>query len=132
MTPDKYFYTELTKTASIPDEEVIAFFVKNPSPSDKEFHRWATQRGFNEHKAEEVVYRLLGSFVGAGKSKGKKLDIPQKLIDKGIEVELEHTSNRLLAEKVVRDHYFEFPPVEGERDYYDFLMDAETLMKKKS
>ena len=54
----------------------------------------------------------------------KKHDVPvedlKKQLDKGIKVELEHTSDKDVAEEITLDHLKEFP------DYYDRLEKAES------
>lgn len=53
---------------------------------------------------------------GRAEAKGvESEDFPRKTIEKGIKVEMEHTKDRNLAEKIVLDHLAESP------DYYEAL-----------
>ena len=44
---------------------------------------------------------------------------------RGIEVEMEHTSNPMVAKIITRQHLFEFP------DYYEYLFMMEEKLKKE-
>lgn len=123
MESDKYFFEGLTKTAEVSQEKVVELFTKNPPKSDKEFHRWATQQGYNEHRAEEAVYKLLGDFLSSGKSKGVNNNYPEDQIERGIKVELEHTGDKDVARKIVYDHLSEFS------NYYNALEKMEEELK---
>lgn len=45
---------------------IIEFFKNNPNPSDKKVHAFAQKLGINEHKFEELIYRLMTSYVQGG------------------------------------------------------------------
>ncbi len=100
-------------------KSIIAFFRNNPSPSDDEIHSFAEEEGIDPHKFEEYIYMILGSFLGAGRSKNFTGTYDQKQIDMGIKIEMEHTTNPLLAEKITKDHLSEIP------DYYIRLKEME-------
>ena len=99
--------------------KIISFFKENPKPSDKEVHSFVNK--LNEHKFEEIIYSIMGSFFGAGRSKDFKGTYDPKELKMGIDVEKEHTTNPLIAERISKDHLSEFP------DYYTRLkkMEAE-------
>jgi len=64
--------------------------------------------------------------IPKGRSSGKKpSDFSEEQIQKGIKVELEHTSDRELAKEIAMDHLEEFS------DYYKELDKMETKLKKK-
>lgn len=109
---EKAFFDKLAK-AEIPEVKLVAFFAKNPAPTDKQFHEWATSQGYNEHRAEEGAYKLLGSlFKGLD---GKAVKYPEGALEKGTKVEMEHTNSKLIAMKIALDHLKEDPK------YYDKL-----------
>jgi hypothetical protein len=71
----------------------------------------------------------LDDFMKDGESGGKEpKNIPDGAIQKGTDVEMEHTSDKNIARKIALDHLAEFP------DYYDRLekMENEARQQKKS
>jgi len=122
----KNFLTE-EKENKVQDE-IIKFFMSNPKPEDKQVHALANKLGIDEHEFEDHIYSLLGSILGAGKSKEKKFEeamADKKQLKMGIEVEMEHTSNPILAKRIALDHLAEIP------DYYTRLdkMESEAGVK---
>ena len=103
-------------------EKIINFFKKNPKPTDDEVHSFAESEGINKHKFEEIIYELLGSFLGEGKSKDFKGEYDPEQIKMGIKVEMEHTTNSLIALKITQDHLSE----PGLEDYYTRLAKMES------
>lgn len=95
--------------------EVIKFFMSNPNPSDKEVHEHAEELGMNHDEFERHVYMILGNILTGGKSGKFKGSYDPKQLEKGTKVEMEHTSEPLVAEKIAKDHLAEIP------DYYDRL-----------
>jgi hypothetical protein len=105
-------------------EKIIAFLKKDPSPKDEDFHKFIEKLGKEHSIGEQAAYRLLGSIVAAGMSnKGEKKKIDPEQLAMGIKVEMEHTANKLIAEKIARDHLTEFP------DYYTALDEMEKKLK---
>jgi len=71
----------------------------------------------------------IDDFMKDGESGGKEpKNISDDAIQKGTDVEMEHTSDRNIARKIALDHLVEFP------DYYDRLekMEDEARRQKKS
>lgn len=95
-------------------KKIVDFFSDNPKPSDGDIHSFAEKEGIDAHKFEEIVYELLGSFLGSGKSKGKDIKIDPNELKMGLEVEKEHVDNPILAKKIVSDH------IADRDDYYSF------------
>jgi len=108
---------ELAKDSSI-DDQLIELLTNNPQPKDSEIHKFAERMNIDPSEIEERVYKILGSFLAGGKSKGKIVQADKDQIDKGLKVESEHTSNQRLALKIVYDHLTENPK------YYDLLEKA--------
>jgi hypothetical protein len=103
-------------------EQLVNFIVsQGRGIDDEEFHQQAESLGTNPHEAEEEMYRLIAGLVGGkndvvrgGLSAGMPTSMfPPKQIEKGREVELEHTPSPAVATEIAKDHL-----VEGE-DYYD-------------
>jgi hypothetical protein len=117
------YLQELNDNKSI-QEKIIEFLKKNIKPTDDEVHSFAEDEGINKHKFEEIIYELLGSFLGEGKSKDFKGKYDPEQIKMGIKVEMEHTTNPLLSLKIVKDHLSEF------NDYYTRLAKMENEAEK--
>jgi hypothetical protein len=108
------------------DLKLIEFFKKNPNPPDKAVHRFAEMMGMDEHKFEEKIYKLLGSFASKGeynKKNPKTLD--KKELSRGMEVEMEHTSSPAISRRIAEDHLAEIP------DYYTRLDKMEAAAEKE-
>jgi hypothetical protein len=107
------------------ENEVIAFFEKNPNPSDNALHRWAEGKGYDVHEVEEVIYALATKFVlfiTGGRAKEKnitKTDVNKKELAMGIKIEQEHIADDVVAERIALDHLAEMP------DYYTKLSEME-------
>ena len=61
---------------------------------------------------------LLENWEGIGKNLSKE-DVDLKQLEMGIEIEMEHTKNQKLAEKIALDHLYEDP------EYYTKLKKME-------
>jgi len=74
------------------EEKIMSWFKKNPNPTDKQVHSFANKMNINEHKLEEIIYKLTtehskmvkksmtvkqsmkhSNILGAGAKKRKKL-----------------------------------------------------------
>jgi len=112
------------------EEKIIEFLKENPNPSDDELHDWAESEGLDVHEVETAIYALATKFVNlltGGKSGGERPEgATDEQIQKGVKVELEHTSDRDVAEKIVYDHMVE------SLDYYDALAEMEKGLEKES
>jgi len=111
--------TEMNKAGV--ESAIIKWFMKNPTPVDKEVHEFADSLGINTHEFETYIYAILGNILTSGKSKGFTGSYKEDQIQKGIKIEAEHTDFPEIAEKIARDHLGEIS------DYYDRLekMEAE-------
>lgn len=106
------------------EKEIIGFFSTNPSPKDEEVHTLADRLKLDPHAFESHIYSLLGSFLGAGRSKDFKGSYDPEQIKMGIEVEKEHTTNPAIAERIAKDHLSENPK------YYTYLKKMESNFEK--
>lgn len=104
---------------------------------DSKVHALAEEIGISAHDLESYIYSIASELAawqksmynpgGKAEEAGIKAeDFPKETIDKGIEVELEHTTDRELAKKIVLDHLVESP------DYYDALEEMEAKLEKKA
>jgi len=102
--------------------EIMDFFADNPNPPDEEVHDLAEKLGMDAHKFERYIYSVLGSILGTGQAKKKKItekDVDKKELEMGIKVEMEHTKNKAIAKRIALDHLAELP------DYYSRLKKME-------
>ena len=106
--------------------KIFDFFRENPSPSDDQIHALAGEIGIDKHRFEEHIYMIMGSIFGEGRAKDFTGTYDPKELAMGIKVEMEHTSDPLVAERISKDHLAEVP------DYYTRLkkMEAEAGIKE--
>ena len=101
------------------------WLAENPNPADSKFHDWAKGEGYEPDMAEAAAYRLattLGTFMFSGRAAEKGVtadDVDPVELSMGIAVEMEHTSCRLIAERIALDHLAEI------KDYYTRLAKME-------
>ena len=98
---------------------VIEWFTSNPYPSDDDVHKFAESLNIDHDKLEATIYKILSSFLCEGRSKDFKGKYDPKEMKMGIKVEMEHTTNSTLSEKIAKDHVAEIP------DYYTRLLKME-------
>lgn len=94
---------------------IIEWFVANSYPKDKDVHKFAESLGIKPDLLEEKIYAVLSSFLSEGRSKNFKGTYNAKEIKMGIKIEIEHTTDTLISEKISKDHLAEIP------DYYTRL-----------
>ncbi len=56
-----------------------------------------------------------------------KCDVDRKQLARGIEIEMEHTSDREVAERIALDHLSEFPSYYTALDFIEAVMEAGML-----
>jgi len=100
--------------------KIIKWFMANPYPKDNQIAKLADEMGMKEPELENVIYAVLSSVLSEGKSKDFKGTYDPEQSKMGIEVEKEHTTNPLIAEKIAWDHLAEIP------DYYTRLKKMES------
>jgi hypothetical protein len=120
----KTLIEEETKEKKL-DEKLWDFLATHNAPKDSVVHKFAEELGMEADDLEGVIYKVLTSFTTQGKSKGKKVPVDEKELARGVAVEFEHTSNKRIAEKIARDHIYEFP-----KGYYTELAKMEERLKE--
>jgi hypothetical protein len=107
---------------------------KGKALPDEKVHALADELGMPAHSLESEIYAFASLWAmnetakvnpgGRAEAKGvTRGDFPKATIDQGIKVELEHTKDRELAEKIVLDHLAE------NGGYYDALAKMEKGLK---
>lgn len=104
--------------------KLINFLKNNPSPNIKDIHDFNIELNMDELKIQEMIYELLGSFFGAGLSEKFSGLYNIEELKMGIKVEMEHTSNFLISQKIAKDHLAECS------DYYTLLEKMEKNCKE--
>lgn len=103
---------------------------------DEKVHALADKLGMSPHELESEIYAFASLWAineqakvnpgGRAEAKGvTRADFPAKTIEKGVKVELEHTKDRELAERIVLDHLAESPK------YYDALAEMESGLESQ-
>lgn len=98
---------------------IIKWFTENPYPNDEAVHKFAESLGVEHDLLEVKIYGVLSSFLSEGRSKNFKGTYDPKEMKMGIKVEIEHTTDPLISEKIAKDHLAEIP------DYYTRLFKME-------
>jgi len=110
-------------------KKLMDFFKENPSPPDSDVHAFSDKEKIDTHKFEAYIYEILGSFLGAGRAKEKgfeEKDADPKELAMGVKIEMEHTTNPLIAKRIALDHLAEHK----NSDYYTRLKKMEDEMNK--
>jgi len=110
---------------------IIEFFASTENPTDEQIHALAEDNKVNTHTFERNIYEILSSFLYNGRYNeetrdGKEIEIDEQELSNGIEIEMEHTDNKLVAKRIALDHLAEFP------DYYARLAKMEDEAKQKN
>ena len=97
--------------------EVVAFIKNFESPTEEDYEGAAEQCGMAVEELKLTVHDIARALL---MGVGKHDDVPDEEFDaeqlqKGIEVEMEHTNHPLVAKMIAKDHLMEIP------DYYNRL-----------
>lgn len=96
------------------EKAVLEFIKRHPRPSDDAMHEWAEGKGHNVHKAESTAYGIISDLLNKGRSKGNHpAGVAPKDVSKGVDIESEHTPNKMIQRKITDDHNTEL------KKYYD-------------
>jgi len=108
--------------------ELLDFLQKNIDPSDNEIHSLAEKLNVEPDDLEAMIYSLSTDFWANGRynEKGKNIQFDEKELAAGIKVEMEHTSNKIMAERIAKDHLTEIPGTGKGDGYYSLLKKMET------
>lgn len=118
MITFKQYLKESTNNNNI-EAEVINLFKNNEKVDDSMVHALSDRLGVDTHEFEGNIYKLLSDFFHAGKAMNFKGSFDPEQIRMGVKVEMEHTTNPKIAERIAKDHLSEIP------DYYTRLAKME-------
>lgn len=104
-------------------KEILNMFSnKEKCPCENEIKALAAAHEMDYELIEEIAFRLLHSIMGFGASNERgytsrqiEMQCDKEQLERGIEVEYEHTNNYYIAKKIALDHLAELP------DYYTRL-----------
>lgn len=105
------------------DNKIVALVMRNPNPKDEIIHNFAEQNGLQPAQVEERVYSLLSDMLGVQRN-GTVSNISEEELRRGIQIEMEHTTNKVIAGKIATDHLTEI------KNYYQWLTWMEDLAKR--
>lgn len=106
---------------------IFKFFEKYPNPSDTLIHRLAEKIGMDESELENEIYSFLSCFINAGYyyDRTEELKVDPQQLERGIEVEMEHTNCPIISRRIALDHLTEIS------DYYTRLDKMEKEAEKE-
>lgn len=128
---DDVIDNELPKQNVSVKDKVIIFFTENPDPTKEQISSWVKKQSLDEKQVIAIIYTLATKAVklltgGASIQKGvTSKDVDANELKMGIKSELEHVTDKDIAEKIALDHLSEIS------DYYSRLtkMEADVLSK---
>ena len=102
------------------ENKILKCFMNKKNPNNIDINNLAKSFNISEEKLQTEIYSILSSFLYEGiynttYRKTKGISINKEELKKGIDVEMEHTSNRKIALRIALDHLTELS------DYYTRL-----------
>ena len=94
-------------------KEVAGFLDESPKPTVVKFHAWAEEEGYEVSTMEAAGYELgtlFVSFMLYGRANDKHIsaeDVDKQELAMGRKIEMEHTNNVAVAERIALDHLSE-------------------------
>jgi len=102
---------------------IMDLFTKDNKVTVNDVKNISEKLGYTEKEVDETIYSLLTSFLNKGKynESKKKIKFDEKELAIGIKVEMEHTNDKDLAERIAKDHLTEIPGTGNNDGYYSLL-----------
>ena len=88
-------------------QRIVDVLQRTSNPFDLDATTIAKKSGLSVDEVNRQLFSLVIDFFCFGKSAGKKTSFDSKQVSKGMKVEMEHTRNPLIANKIVQDHLTE-------------------------
>jgi hypothetical protein len=124
MKLSKYLKEDIEDKGQKVSNKIIEFFSNKKEIDDDDIHSLADKMKIDPHEFEEVIYSLVSAFWTQGRSKDFKGEYDPKELEMGRGIEMEHTNDKRMAERISKDHLAEIP------DYYTRLKKMEAEGKK--
>ncbi len=125
MNFKQYILTESKNKLKKPSLKaaIMNMFTKDDQVTVSDVSKLSQKLGYSEKDVEETIYSLLTSFLNKGRYNESKKEIKfdAKELAMGIKVELEHTNDKDLAERIAKDHLTEIPGTGNNDGYYSLL-----------
>ena len=104
---------------------IILFIKMMPNATYEDLLQYLAKSGFTKMTSEDNILQLLTTYINGV---GKHINVPddtfnQDELERGIEVEKEHTDCPIIAKEIAKDHLAECP------DYYTRLDQMESECK---
>ena len=96
------YYMILIEEKKKIEEKIVDFFQSNPKPKDVKL--FLEETGIEEKDFNNIVYSIMSSFFGEGDSNKSNNDFDPNQLKMGLKEEMEHTTNKFIAEKISKDH----------------------------
>jgi hypothetical protein len=107
---------------------IMDMFTLYPEVTDDMIEKLANTLSIPEEVLKNEIYALLSSFLNKGRSReNPNVPIDPNELRMGIKIEMEHSDNPLIAEKIAKDHLSE-----GDSLYYTHLSEMEARYKGKN
>ena len=123
------YLTEIAKDKKDLKMEAIRLFESGKKIIDKDVHALADELGVEHDELENTIYSIMSSFFSNGiyMKSGQDVKFDKKELTNGIKVEMEHTGDKYIAERIAKDHLTEIPGTGNNDGYYSLLerMEAE-------
>ena len=122
----KYFKTkddEYLIEKILRDKYNYPYYINISKEINSKLKKKADVEYFSDKVQEVPEIDFYTEFMNAGKSKGNSEEINKEQLEMGKKVEMEHTTNPIIAEKIAMDHIKEIP------NYYNLLAEMEASAK---
>jgi hypothetical protein len=96
-------------------QEIIKFFKATPYPTREQLSILAETLKISMPELQNLCNAILTNILNGGLSQGKDYEVDPEQLAKGTKIEIEHTKDEKMAEKIARDHLVE------DSKYYDKL-----------
>jgi hypothetical protein len=108
-------------------QTIIDFFVKNKTVNDSNIDSLASELNVDKIELNSIIYKLFSSFFGDGLRNKKSVpDVDKDILNKAIDIEMEHTNNPIIAKLIALDHI-----AEHGQEYYPALIEMEKTLEKE-
>ena len=104
-------------------EKIVNFLTTSKKATMSELDEFCKNNSINVDDGLNICFGLLTSFFSKGRynEKGNSEKFDSKELKMGIQVEYEHTDDKIIAERIAKDHLTEIPGTGNNDGYYSLL-----------
>lgn len=116
-------YLKEAEAKKTPKEKIVELFTSESKISESDVEKLLKEIKIDRTEFDSIVYNLLTSFFNKGRynKSNKKHKFDKKELEMGLAVEMEHTNDPIIAEKIAKDHLTEKPGTGNNDGYYSLL-----------